>query len=138
MSSRNSNTGGDGHHTLTHLIQTPEVIATRVDIEAWYAQRVADLLSRLAFTPEGEGSLLDSTLVVWVNEMGDPTLSYAPMPLCLFGGLQGELETGRLVDVAGAAMNDVHLSVLHAMGVPDMNFGAPGHSSAPLAQLFSV
>ena len=133
------NTGGDGHHTLTHLIQTPEVIKTRVDIEAWYAQRVADLVARLAFTPDGDGSLLDSTLVVWVNEMGDPTPhSYAPMPVVLIGDLQGHFDTGRVVDVQGAPMNDVHLSVLHAMGVADAAFGAPGHSNGPLSQLLSA
>ena len=128
---------GQGHHTITHLTQTPEVIQTRVGIEGWYAARVADLVSRLAFTPDGAGSLLDNTLVVWVNEMGDPTPhSYAPMPVVLIGDLQGQLNTGRVVDCEGAAMNDVHLSVLHAMGIPDTSFGAPGHSTGPLSQLF--
>jgi hypothetical protein len=131
-------TGGEGHHTITHLVQTPEVIATRVDIEAWYAARVADLVARLAFTPDGDGSLLDNTLVVWVNEMGDPTPHlYSPMPVVLIGDLQGALQTGRLVDTAGASMNDLHLTVLQAMGVADTSFGLEGHSTGPIEALLA-
>ena len=127
----------DGHHTLTHQIQTSDVLGTRVEIEAWYAARVADLVNRLAFTPEGDGSLLDNTLIVWVNEMADPTPHfYSPMPVVLIGG-QGQLQTGRLVDTAGASMNDLHLTVLHAMGVPDATFGLEGHSTGPIAALLA-
>jgi hypothetical protein len=129
---------GDGHHTITHLNQTPEVLATRVDIEGWYASRVAELVARLAFTPDGDGTLLDNTLVVWVNEMGEPTEhSFAPMPVTLIGDLQGTFNTGRLVKVDGAPMNNLHLSILNAMGVPDLSFGAPGHSSSALPQLLA-
>jgi len=131
--------GGDGHHTLTHLVQSPEVLATRVEIEAWYAARVYDLVTRLAFTPDGEGSLLDNTLVVWVNEMGDPTPHlYSPMPTVLIGDLQGHFQSGRLIDTAGASMNDLHLSVLHGMGVPDASFGLEGHSTGPIDALLAV
>jgi len=70
--------------------------------------------------------------------MGDPTPHlYSPMPVVLIGDLQGQLATGRLVDTAGASLNDLHLSVLHAMGVADESFGLPGHSTGPIDALFA-
>lgn len=129
---------GEGHHALTHANQTDEVIAARVNIEAWYAAQVASLVDRLKAIPEGDGTLLDSTLIVWLNEMSDPgPHSYDSMPACLIGSLRGTMQTGRVLDVGVRSLNDLHLTVAKAMGLELGSFGEPGHCEGLIDELFS-
>ena len=61
-----------------------------------HARQVRDLLDALDAIPEGNGSVLDNTLVAWVSEMGNPAHGFNEWPVALFGG-QG-LELGRIVN----------------------------------------
>lgn len=127
---------GEGHHALTHTGQTDEVVAARVAIEAWYAGEIAYLLEQLGSVPEGDGTLLDSTLVVWLNEMSDPDPhTFSPMPVVLAGGLGGAVDTGRRVQLGTAFMNDLHVAVAQAMGLSIDTFGHPDFVTGPIGGL---
>ena len=41
-------------------------------VQRWYAEQVAYLMTRLSQIPEGTGSVLDNTIILWGNELGDP------------------------------------------------------------------
>jgi len=56
----------EGHHTLSHDVNERPVLSA---ITRWYNERLAGLLDRLKALPEGEGSVLDNTLVVYCNEL---------------------------------------------------------------------
>jgi hypothetical protein len=129
---------GEGHHALTHANQTEEVVAARIQIEAWYASQVAGLVERLKAVPEGEGTLFDNTLIVWLNEMNDPgPHSYDSMPTCLLGSLQGSIASGRVLDVGYRPLNDLHLTVAQLMGLDIDTFGEPGHCTGSIDALKS-
>jgi hypothetical protein len=105
-------------------------------INSWHAGEVAYLLERLAAVPEGDGTLLDNTLVLWTNELGVHTFDHArtQAPVLLAGRAGGTLRTGRLVDVDGAHYHDVLLTLAHAMGHTSVSqFGDRG--SRVLGQL---
>lgn len=109
-----------------------------IEAMQWYAQMFAYLVQRLAETPDGDGSLLDSTLVLWTCEFGDGRAHWSnDVPVVLAGNLCGVVETGRHLDYTGRSTNDLLVSVLNAFGYDDQSFGWPGLSSGPLPGLVS-
>ena len=125
-----------GHHDLSHLGNSdPTMTSTITAINTWYAEEVAYLLSRLDAVPEGDGTLLDNTLVVWGNELSrGNTHGHDPVPFVLAGGAGGAFETGRWLQVDGHPHNRLLVSLCHAMGVDDIDtFGTtdPGSGGLP-------
>jgi hypothetical protein len=114
-------------HSLSH--RGPSDTQARDELIArstWYAQRVAYLLERLASTPEGDGSLLDNTLVVWGNELSvGNTHNLSDIPFVMAGNLQGQLNTGRYLEFGGVPHNRLLVSVLQLMGIDTESFGDP-------------
>lgn len=126
-----------GFHALAHRESDPASRAKLVKIHAWYAAELAYLLDRLAAVPEGGGTLLDNTLVVWVNELGtggDHRHDHTPWVLA--GNVGRFFRTGRLVAFPGQPHNRLLLTLCHAMGVPAATFGDPDYCKAgPLEDL---
>ncbi len=118
----------EGHHELSHKPNHDKVAQDKLTkINKWYCQQLADLASRLAETPEpgGEGSLLDNTLLVWTNELGQGnshTLDNIPFVL-VGGGL--DFRTGRAIKFPRVPHNRLLLSLAHGMGHPLESFGNP-------------
>jgi hypothetical protein len=109
----------EGHHSLSHEPDDNEVAYDKLKrINAWFAGELAYLVGRLAETPEpgGDGTMLDHTQVLWVNELGkgnSHTLSN--IPFLLIGGGAG-FRGNRAVDVGSEAHNRLWLSLAHAFG----------------------
>ncbi len=103
---------------------------------AWYSEQQAYLLDQLAAVPEGEGSLLDNTVVLFVNEISrGNTHSHTDMPFMLAGGAGGQLRTGRYLKYDGAHHNDLLTSVVHLFGLDDPTFGDARFCDGPLIGL---
>jgi hypothetical protein len=88
----------------------------------------------MAETPDGDGSLLDNSLVVWVTEFGDGAAHWAwDVPVLLAGNLGGALATGRHLQYPGRVQNpdtgyttnDLLVSLLNLFGYEDTSFGYP-------------
>jgi hypothetical protein len=111
-------------------------------IDNWYAQQIAALLQRMDSIPEGNGSLLDNTLVVWGRELGTTSHRMDPWPVVLAGSARGELQTGRFLQV-GTAGNDNNrqrepsakllVSIGRLMGLDMSSFGNIDVDSGPLS-----
>ena len=99
--------------------------ASRADltkIYTWYAERIARLLDQLAAVEEGEGTLLDNTLVVWGSELGKGNShAFERVPFVLAGGAGGALPTGRYLQFAGVPHNRLLVSICRAMGLSDLD-----------------
>jgi hypothetical protein len=106
------------------------------DLDAWHAGHVAYLLQQLDSVAEGDGTLLDHTVVVWVTELATPTHQHWDVCTLLAGGCNGFFETGRYVRyprtlsnpmpnmaLTGPPHNRLHVSLLQAMGQTDTSFG---------------
>jgi hypothetical protein len=120
----------EGHHSLSH---EPDNNAEAYDkltrINAWFAGELAYLVKRLAETPEpgeADGSMLDHTQIVWVNELGkgnSHTLS--DIPFLLIGGGAG-FRTNRALDLDGLPHNRLWLAIAHGLGHSSLaTFGEP-------------
>jgi hypothetical protein len=102
----------------------------------WYVQQVGRLLDALAAIPEGSGTALDNTLIVWGNEVGaGNTHSHQNVPFLLAGSAGGAFRTGRFLDFGGRSHIDLLVSVLNAFGVDVNTFGHPDFVSGALPGL---
>ena len=128
----------EGHHDLSHR---PDSDASAVDkltrINRWYATQLATLMTKMKAVPEGDGTLLDHTLILWCNELAIGNIhSRTDAPYVLGGGAGGALTTGRFLTYAGdVPHNNLLVSLLNAMGLPDQTFGKPDWCTGPLPGL---
>lgn len=129
---------GEGHalsHTGASDVDAKTQLLSR---QNWHASLIARLFDRLAVVAEGEGSVLDNTLLFWGNEVSmGTTHSHDNMPFLVAGGTWA-FRTGRYVQYTDPAKNshgDLLVSLLNAMGVPDTSFGDARYSTGPLSGL---
>jgi hypothetical protein len=128
---------GLGHHDLSH-VQTAAANTLLGQIDQFYSQQLADLLTKMKATPDGDGTLLDHTLVVYLNECCIGwSHSIENMPLLMFGGKSLKLQTGRHVKFGMRYMNDVWAAVAGALGVPMATYGDTAFSTGPVPGLFA-
>ena len=82
--------GTIGIHGLAHNEADPAARANLTICHRWYAGEMAYLLDKLEAIPEGDGTMLDHTLVVWMNEMGTGgTHGLERTPWVLAGNVDG-------------------------------------------------
>jgi len=107
------------HHAVSHHRNDPELIAKKAKIDVYQAQLMAYFLERLQRTPDGDGSLLDHSLVLYGGGMGDGNLHrHADLPCLLAGSLGGQFKTGRHVRYdMDTPMSNLLLTMMDAAGV---------------------
>jgi hypothetical protein len=116
----------DAHDSVAHLDSGDANIARiNIAIKKWYTAVVTDLASRLAAFPQGDGkNALDTSLVVWGNEMATGPHGQENIPIALLGGAGGRLKrTGYLVDAGPQEHQRLGATLLDVMGVAAMGFG---------------
>jgi hypothetical protein len=87
-------------------------------------QQFARFVDRLAATPDGDGTLLDHSLLMYGSNMSnsDRHNNY-PLPIILVGGANGKLKGGRhIVPPERTPVANLHLSVLNMAGIPQEKF----------------
>lgn len=112
----------DGHHNQTHNEpgDQPEVHAITTQIMEGFST----FLQALDAVPEGDGTLLDHSLVMGCTDVSEGrTHSLDEMPVVLAGGASGALQMGTHVRYTRKNSNALGLSVLRAMEVPVSEFG---------------
>ena len=101
----------------------------------WYNEQIASLLAALDAIPEGDGTLLDNTLVVVGNVFSTGfNHDYTDKAYVLAGGGAG-LIGGMHHDLSGAYNGDLFTAILGALGI-DEDFGDPAFGSSPLTGVF--
>ena len=121
------------HHTMSHDGQDRRSELQQID--AWYSEQIAYLLQKLDAVPEGDGTLLDNTLVVVGRELGSTAHRMDRVPFVLAGGAGGALSTGRFLDLDGQEHAKLLVSLAQLMGVELDGFGNRAPSSGPVAGL---
>lgn len=127
----------DGHHSLSHEGDSNGTAESKlIKINTWYAEQFAYLLGKLDSIPEGNGTMLDNTIVVWGNELGKGNShTRRDIPFVLAGSCDGYFQTDRHYVYNKDPHNNLLVSLANAMGDPIKTFGNPKYCSGPLAQL---
>jgi hypothetical protein len=110
----------DAHHPLSHHEDNPVKIATMSKINTYHAGLFSSYLDSLAATRDGDGSLLDDTLILFGAGMSNSN-AHAPndLPLALVSGDAAQLQGGRhLRFPLDTPVANLHLAILDKLGVP--------------------
>lgn len=119
----------DAHHMLSHHGGDPEKIAKLARINRLHMQQFAYLLERMKATKEGEGTLLDSTLVLAGASLGEPNdHDHMNLPVLVAGG--GVPGNRHVVVPKHTPMCNLMLAMIHALDIP---LDKLGDSTGPLA-----
>ena len=87
----------DPHHPLTHHGNDPAKVARMAKINAFHVSLFAYYLEKLKATPEGDGSLLDHSLILYGSGMGDPNIhNHVNLPILVAGGGAGSATAARV------------------------------------------
>jgi hypothetical protein len=122
-------------HNISHLSDGDAERRKLGTRDAWQAQQLASILDGLQKTPDGTGTLLDSTLVFWGTDVSRGNVhSHDDMPFVLAGHGAG-FRMGRSVRWAGRPHNDLLLSIFKAYGGDATTFGDPDFCTGPLDNL---
>lgn len=119
-----------GHHELSHHQNDPLKWQKLEQINRWELEMFGYLLDGLRDVPDGDGTLLDNTVVVFGSEIADGNQhSHTDIPLLLAGRAGGQLATGQHLRFEdGTPLANLYLTLLNMMGVPAERFGDDGEA----------
>ncbi|MGE0812892.1 MAG: DUF1552 domain-containing protein [Vicinamibacterales bacterium] len=111
----------EAFHLVSHHGDRPDRIQELARINRYHVGLLAAFLATLQAEPDGAGTLLDGTVVVYGSPMGDPNRhNHRHVPFVIAGG-GARLAGGRHVAVApGTPLSNVMLGLLHALGLDDV------------------
>jgi len=117
------------HHTMSHHGNQPEVIAQHAKLNAYHVSLLAKFVEKLANTPDGDGSLLDHTLVFYGSGMSNANVHGPyPLPLVVIGGGIGK---GRHLQAKEhTPLGNLWVTVAEMFDCPNVRFGT---STGPLS-----
>jgi hypothetical protein len=109
----------DPHHPLTNHGNDPDKIARMAKINAFHVSLFAYYLEKLKTTPDGDGTLLDHSLVLYGSGMGNPNIhDHVNLPIIVAGGAAGRVKGGRHIKYAEPTpLANLHLTLLERAGV---------------------
>ncbi len=115
----------DGHHNMTHHQNDPDKIAKTTRINEIHVKMFAYLVEKLKATPDGEGTLLDNSMIMYGSSISDGNLhTHHDLPIVVAGGGAGQIKGNRhLVFPKETPLNNLLLSLLEKAGVPAEKFG---------------
>src|SRR5580765_5790800 len=113
------------HHSASHDDSSDDYES----VSRYYVSNLAYLAARLDAMPEGEGTVLDNTCLLYLSNMWSGSRhDNTKLPVLTVGGLGGTLKTGRVLDYAEAGdqnrkLCSLHLSLMDRLGVSLPRFG---------------
>ena len=115
----------DPHHPLSHHGNDPEKVEKISRINRFHVSLFAEHLEKLKETPDGDGSLLDHTVLLYGSGMGNPsTHDHDNLPILVAGGKSCGVRGGRHVKYEeGTPLANLHLTLLERIGVHMESFG---------------
>jgi hypothetical protein len=115
----------EAFHPASHHQNNPQRLEQLAKINAFHVQQVAHLLDRLKATPDGDGTLLDHSLILYGSAMSNSNVhDHAPLPVLVAGGAGGKLKGGRHLSYpTGTPMSNLLVSILNKAGVEQERVG---------------
>jgi hypothetical protein len=121
----------EGFHNASHHSNERRNMDQFAVINRYHVRQLARFLDKLRATPDGDGTLLDHSLILYGSSLSDGNEhDFDPLPVILAGGGSGRVEGGRhLRNPPGTPMADLLLGMLHVLGAPVERIG---DSAGPL------
>jgi hypothetical protein len=115
----------EAHHGLTHHQGDREKIEKVTQINCFHAKQFAYLLDKLRSTPDGDGTLLDHSMITYGSGLSDGNAhDHSNLPMAIAGRACGTLKPGRCIRYpAETPMGNLYVAMLDRMGVPVESLG---------------
>ncbi|MES1255753.1 MAG: DUF1552 domain-containing protein [Acidobacteriota bacterium] len=115
----------EGHHGLTHHQGDKEKIEKVAQINMYHLKQFTYLLDRMKATPDGDGTLLDHSMIVYGSALADGQRhQHDNLPVVLAGRGNGTLKPGRHIRYAPETpITNLFVSMVDRMGLPIDSFG---------------
>lgn len=113
------------HHHISHHRGVPEARAKLVTVQTYQFQQFANFVAKLQATPDGDGSLLDHSLILFGSGMSESD-SHSPtdLPVVLAGGLGGQVKGNRHIKLAAKTPRaNLLVDIANKFGVEIDRFG---------------
>jgi hypothetical protein len=109
----------DPHHPLSHHGNDPEKIARLAKINRFHVSLFAEFIQKLKAVPEGDGTLLDHSLLLYGSGMGNPNVhDHVNLPVLVAGGRAHGMKGGRHIRFdQPTPLANLHLTLLDKAGV---------------------
>jgi len=105
----------ENHHDISHQT-SDDARRSLIRINTWYAEQLAYFLGLLRGMPEGDGTVLDNTVVAWVSEGGpDGGHNRRDLRITLAGGSAVGLRTGQFLSFPGTAHNNLWVELINLL-----------------------
>lgn len=127
------------HHQLSHHQNDPVKMEKCSRIQTYHVQLFAEYLEKLRSTADGDGSLLDHSILLYGAGLSNSDRhSHGPLPTLVLGGGAGTVRGGRhLVYSDQTPLTNLHVTLLNMMGVPAEKFGDSTGQFTELSELSS-
>jgi len=114
----------DAHHAISHHQGNPVSLAKLAKIDAYHVSLFSYFVEKLRSTRDGDGSLLDHSMILYGAGMSDSN-RHDPknLPLLLLGGGCGQLKGGRHLRYEDTPVANLHLTLLDKLGVHTDSIG---------------
>jgi len=124
----------EGFHPASHHANSPVRLEALTKVNTFNVTLLAHFLNRLKSTPDGDGNLLDHSLILYGSAMSNSNIhNHSPLPVLVAGGAAGRMKGGRhLKYPENTSMSNLLLSILHKTGI---NQDSVGDSTGPLSEL---
>jgi Protein of unknown function (DUF1552) len=111
------------HHDISH--RPGEQNADKITVEQWYVSQFTKLIDKLVSVPEGQGTLFDNTIVLWMNSLNDGFgHSVLNLPVIVAAGANTGIRSGgRLLEWSSEPHNKLLAALANAAGVPMESWG---------------
>lgn len=109
----------ESHHSISHHGEDPEKLAKLAVIQAHHVSLFANYLAKLKATPDGDGSLLDHSMILFGSGISNSDRhTHVELHPVVVGGGGGTIKGGRhLAHKTGTPLANLHLTLLNKMGV---------------------
>jgi hypothetical protein len=117
---------GAAFHIVSHHGENPERVRELAKINEYHVSMLPYLLKQLKETPDGDGTMLDNSVVIYGSPMGNPNQhNHKRVPFLIAGHAGGAIKGGvHLKAKNGTPLSNVMLSLLHTLGHDDLqSFG---------------
>lgn len=124
----------EAFHPASHHQNNPARLEQLTKINTYHVSLLAYMLEKLRSTPDGDGTLLDHTLMLYGSGMSNSNIhNHSPLPILLAGGAAGKLQGGRHMKYPEETpMANLLLTILHKAGVEQESIG---DSTGPLSEV---
>jgi len=118
----------DAYHPISHYGSDKSKMEKCIKIQTYYSSVMAKFLTKLKSLPDGDGSMLDHTMLVWGSNMSNSDRhNHFPLPMTILGGANGKVKGGQHLKYPDQTpLSNLLLTVVQRAGVDTQKVGDDG------------